>query len=117
MTKQRKNSETVWPHLHLPINIVQVDEAFRVYLLSNEKKIYVDGHEKPATVEYRHKFCERYLQNEARTHRCIQIKQEQAQYLQEMTWWQKKLGIIIVVVTIHQWWSFILMTPGSLLQC
>ena len=60
-----------------------MDEAFGVYLFPKEKKYYVDGHKKPATVEYRHKFCERYLQNEVRAHRWIQIKQEEAKYLQE----------------------------------
>ncbi len=43
---------------------------------SNEprkKCYYVDGHEKPSTVEYRGKFVKRYLQNELKMHRWIQV--------------------------------------------
>jgi hypothetical protein len=50
---------------------------------ARRKNYYVDGHEKPATIEYRHKFCERYLQNELRTHRWIQVEKKKAEYLLE----------------------------------
>jgi hypothetical protein len=48
---------------------------------AQRKNYYVDGHEKPAAIEYRHKFCERYLQNELQTHRWMQVEKEKAEYL------------------------------------
>jgi hypothetical protein len=57
---------------------------FLGFMYSTRKYFYyVDGHEKPATVEYRHNFCERYLQNELRTHRWIQVEKKKAEYLLE----------------------------------
>ena len=47
------------------------------------KGYYVDGHEKPATIEYRKAFCERYLAYEARMHRWVQVKEEVAKKLEE----------------------------------
>jgi len=48
-----------------------------------QKGYYVDGHEKPATIEYRKAFCERYLAYEARMHRWVQVKAEVARRLEE----------------------------------
>ncbi len=48
-----------------------------------KKGYYVDGHEKPATIEYRKAFCERYLAHEARMHRWAQVKEEVAKALEE----------------------------------
>jgi hypothetical protein len=48
-----------------------------------KKGYYVDGHEKPATIEYRKAFCERYLAHEARMHRWVQVKEEVAKALEE----------------------------------
>mmetsp|Transcript_10558 Transcript_10558/g.15234 ORF Transcript_10558/g.15234 Transcript_10558/m.15234 type:complete len:110 (-) Transcript_10558:118-447(-) len=46
------------------------------------KGYYVDIHEKPATVEYRRKFVERYLKYERRAHRWIQIPLEESRKLE-----------------------------------
>jgi hypothetical protein len=46
------------------------------------KGYYVDGHEKPATIEYRKKFVSRYLQYERRAHRWIQIPLQEATQLE-----------------------------------
>jgi len=46
------------------------------------KGYYVDGHETPATVEYRRKFVERYLKYERRAHRWIQIPLEESRKLE-----------------------------------
>ncbi len=48
-----------------------------------KKGYYVDGHEKPSTIEYRKSFCERYLGYEARMHRWVQIKEEVAKKMEE----------------------------------
>jgi len=40
---------------------------------TRRKGYYVDGHEKPRTVEYTKKFVTRYLQYERQAHRWIQI--------------------------------------------
>jgi hypothetical protein len=48
-----------------------------------KKCYYVDGHEKPSTIEYRWKFVERYLQAESKMHRWIQISEEDAKRLKE----------------------------------
>jgi predicted HTH domain antitoxin len=47
-----------------------------------KKGYYVDGHEKPATVEYRRKFVQRYLKYERRAHRWIQITLEESKKLE-----------------------------------
>jgi len=47
------------------------------------KGYYVDGHEKPATIEYRRQFCRRYLTYERRAHRWIQITLEESKTLEE----------------------------------
>jgi hypothetical protein len=47
------------------------------------KGYYVDGHEKPVTIEYRKVFCEHYLPYEARMHRWVQVKEEVAKKLEE----------------------------------
>jgi hypothetical protein len=44
---------------------------------------FVEGHEKPATIEYRKAICERYLACEARMHRWVQLKAEVARRLEE----------------------------------
>jgi hypothetical protein len=46
------------------------------------KRYYVDGHEKPATVEYRWAFCKRYLVYEQCMHRWIQVPEHVANELQ-----------------------------------
>jgi hypothetical protein len=43
-----------------------------------QKGYYVDGHEKPATIEYRKAFCERYLMYESRMHQWVQVREELA---------------------------------------
>jgi len=48
-----------------------------------KKGYYVDGHEKPSTIEYRKRFCERYLGYEARMHRWIQVTEQVAKKLEE----------------------------------
>ena len=48
-----------------------------------QKGFYVDGHETAATVAYRWAFCERYLMYELRMFRWVQIKEEDAQCLEE----------------------------------
>jgi hypothetical protein len=50
---------------------------------TRRKGYYVDGHEKPSTVEYRSKFVKRYLQNELRMHRWIHVTREEARKLEE----------------------------------
>ena len=47
------------------------------------KGYYVDGHEKPATIEYRKQFITRYLSYEQRAHRWIQISLSEAVQLEE----------------------------------
>ena len=47
-----------------------------------KKGYYVDGHEKEATISYRWRFVERYLQYEQRMFRWIQIMQEEANELE-----------------------------------
>jgi hypothetical protein len=47
-----------------------------------KKSYYVDGHEKPATIQYRHDFCKRYLGYEQRMHRWVQITEEEAETLE-----------------------------------
>ncbi len=47
------------------------------------KVYYVDGHEKPATIEYRRQFCHRYLTYEQPAHRWIQISVEESKKLEE----------------------------------
>jgi hypothetical protein len=48
-----------------------------------KKGYYVDGHEKPATIEYRNQFCKRYLTYERRAHRWIQIPLEESKNLED----------------------------------
>jgi hypothetical protein len=50
---------------------------------TRRKGYYVDGHEKPSTVEYRSKFVKWYLQNELHMHRWIQVTREEARKLEE----------------------------------
>ena len=50
---------------------------------ARKKCYYVDGHEKPSTIESRWKFVERYLQAELKMHRWIQISKEDAKGLKE----------------------------------
>ena len=50
---------------------------------TRRKVYYVDGHEKPSTVEYCSKFVKQYLQNELRMHRWIQVPREEAARLEE----------------------------------
>ena len=59
---------------------------------TRRKGYYVDGHEKPSTVEYRSKFVKRYLQNEPRMHRWIQVPREEATRLEEDGKVAKKSG-------------------------
>ena len=47
------------------------------------KGYYVDGHEKPATVAYRKDFVSRYLTEEVRMFRWIQITQEESEKLED----------------------------------
>jgi hypothetical protein len=47
------------------------------------KGYYVDGHERPATVQYRWKFCQRYLAYEQRMHRWIQVPATEANELEK----------------------------------
>jgi hypothetical protein len=48
-----------------------------------QKGYCIDGHEKPATIEYRKAFCERYLMYESRMHRWVQLREEVAKKLEE----------------------------------
>jgi hypothetical protein len=48
-----------------------------------KKGYYVDGHEKPATIEYRKAFVQRYLTYKSRAHRLIQITREESKKLEE----------------------------------
>jgi hypothetical protein len=48
-----------------------------------KKGYYVDGHEKPSTVEYCSKFVKWYLQNELWMHRWIQLPKEEAERLEQ----------------------------------
>jgi hypothetical protein len=50
---------------------------------TRRKGYYVDGHEKPRTIEYRKQFVTRYLQYERRAHRWIQITVSEAQELEQ----------------------------------
>jgi hypothetical protein len=47
------------------------------------KGYYVDGHEKPATVQYRWSFCKRYLNYEQRMHRWVQVPETEAKELEQ----------------------------------
>ena len=47
------------------------------------KGYYVDGHERPATVQYRWKFCQRYLAYEQRMHQWIQVPATEANELEK----------------------------------
>ena len=48
-----------------------------------KKGYYVDGHEKPAMVQYRWAFCKRYLYQEVKMHRWVQVKEEIAKQLEQ----------------------------------
>jgi hypothetical protein len=48
-----------------------------------KKCYYVDGHEKPSTIEYRWRLVEKYLQAELKMHRWIQISKGDAKRLNE----------------------------------
>jgi hypothetical protein len=48
-----------------------------------KKGYYVDGHEKPATIEYRKAFIQQYLTYESRAHHWIQITREESKELEE----------------------------------
>ena len=50
---------------------------------ARKKGYYVDGHEKPATVQYRWDFCKRYLTYEQRMHRWTQVTLAEAVVLEE----------------------------------
>ena len=47
------------------------------------KGYYVDGHERPATIQYRWDFCRRYLAYEKRMHRWVQVPEAVAQQLEK----------------------------------
>ena len=47
------------------------------------KTFYVDGHERPETVEYRKGYITRYLKNEIRCHRWIQIPLQRVENLEK----------------------------------
>ena len=47
------------------------------------KGYYVDGHEKPATIQYRWEFCKRYLRYEQRMHRWIQFTADEAAVMED----------------------------------
>lgn len=49
------------------------------------KTYYVDGHEKPETVRYRSEFVKRYLRNELKCFRWIQLCLEDVQRLEQET--------------------------------
>ncbi len=59
---------------------------------TRRKGYYVDGHEKPSTIEYHSKFVKRYLQNELHMHRWIQVPREEATRLEEDGKVAKKSG-------------------------
>ena len=46
------------------------------------KGYYVDGHERPATIQYRWDFCQRYLSYERRMHRWVQLTEPVAAQLE-----------------------------------
>ena len=48
-----------------------------------KKGYYVDGHEKPATIQYQWYFCKQYLGYEQRMHKWIQIPAEEAAFMEE----------------------------------
>ena len=48
-----------------------------------KKTYYVDGHERPETVAYRKQYCSKYLHNEIRCHRWIQLTSEELEKLEE----------------------------------
>jgi hypothetical protein len=56
------------------------------------KGYYVDGHEKPATIEYRKQFVTRYLSYEQRAHRWIQLPLSEALELEEQKLIPKNSG-------------------------
>jgi len=56
------------------------------------KGYYVDGHEKPATIEYRKQFVTRYLAYEQRAHRWIQIPLSEALELEDKKMIPKNSG-------------------------
>ena len=47
------------------------------------KGYYVDGHERPATIQYRWDFCQRYLSYERRMHRWVQVTETVAKQLEK----------------------------------
>jgi hypothetical protein len=47
------------------------------------KGYYVDGHEQPATIEYRRQFCLQYFTYEQRAHRWIQVSLNESKNLDE----------------------------------
>jgi hypothetical protein len=67
-----------------------------------QKGYYVDGHEKPAIIEYRKQFITIYLSYEQRAHRWIQISSSEAVQLEEKKWFQKlvPLGTKMKMTTI-----------------
>jgi hypothetical protein len=58
-----------------------VGEAW-IQISTKKKGYYVDGHEKPATIEYRKAFVQQYLTFEQRAHRWIQITREESKELE-----------------------------------
>jgi hypothetical protein len=60
--------------------------------MNREGKVNVDGHEKPATVEYRYNFIEQYFHYELRAFRWIQITEKEASELEGIGVLVKWLG-------------------------
>jgi hypothetical protein len=69
---------------------------------TRRKGYYVDGHEKPGTIEYRKQFVNRYLQYERRAHRWIQITTAEALELEEKGYIQPNSGYRYVDNDGHQ---------------
>ncbi len=70
-----------------------------------KKCYYVDGHEKPSTVEHQGKFVEKYLQNEMKMQRWIQVIEVEAKELKKMEKLQRVQDIIILMMHKYGWWN------------
>jgi hypothetical protein len=91
---------------------VEVEKILREYRLTNinpstvyrwliklgfryetrRKGYYVDGHEKPDTIQYRKQFVTRYLQYERRTHGWVQITNQEAMELEQKGYIKRNSG-------------------------